>query len=78
MTNDDLDPHDAALDRALSALPEPEVDSLWARATRLAAQRRLQARPPVALGLRYEPLLLIALSAAQLIWAALRVLALAH
>jgi hypothetical protein len=78
MTDDDRDPHDAALDRALSGLPEPEVDPLWSRATRLAAERRSSAAQPVARGLRYEPFLLIALSAAQLIWAALRVLALAH
>jgi hypothetical protein len=63
MTKDDRDRHDAALDRALAALPEPGVDPLWSRATRLAAERRLQAARPLA---------------AQLLWAALRVLALAR
>jgi hypothetical protein len=78
MTDHDRDPNDAALDRALASLPGPEVDPLWSRATRLAAERRLHATQPVARGLRYEPFLLIALSAAQLLWAALRVLALAR
>jgi hypothetical protein len=75
MTEHDRDPHDAALDRALAALPEPEVDPLWSRATRLAAERRLRAAQPLTRSSRYEPFLLIALSAAQLLWAALRVLA---
>ena len=69
----------AALDHAVRALPEPAPDPLWARSTLVAAQRRLttKARPPGML-LRYEPLVLVALSVLQLTWAALRVFAFAR
>jgi hypothetical protein len=69
---------EAALDRALASLPQPEVDALWSRATRVAAQRRLGGRPRIARMARYEPALLVLLSIAQLIWAALRVFATAR
>ncbi|HMI93680.1 MAG TPA: hypothetical protein VK509_20040 [Polyangiales bacterium] len=72
------DAREAALDRALASLPEPEVDALWSRATRVAAQRRLGGGPVMARLARYEPALLVLLSAAQLIWAALRVFAFAR
>jgi hypothetical protein len=69
--------HDA-LDRALAALPNAEPDPLWSRATRVAAERRLHGGHSVSRAMRYEPWLLIALSALQLAWAALRVFALAR
>jgi hypothetical protein len=72
------DRREAALERALASLPEPDVDPLWARATRVAAQRRLVGGPIAARFARYEPLFLVLLSAAQLIWAALRVFAFAR
>lgn len=73
------DAHAAALDRALRALPDPTPDPLWTRATLVAAQRRLttDARAP-GMFLRYEPLVLVALSVLQLTWAALRVFAFAR
>jgi len=68
----------AALDRALCRLPQPDVDPLWSRATQVAARRRLGSGPLVARMARYEPLFLVLLSAAQLLWAALRVFAFAR
>jgi hypothetical protein len=69
---------EAALDRALASLPQPELDPLWSRATQVAAQRRLHGAPLAARLARYEPLFLVLLSAAQLLWAALRVFAFAR
>jgi hypothetical protein len=74
----ELQARERALDEALAGLPQPEVDPLWARATRVAAQRRLGGGPLVAGMARYEPLFLVLLSVAQLIWAALRVFAFAR
>jgi hypothetical protein len=69
---------EAALDHALAGLRQPEVDPLWSRATQVAAQRRLRGPAIAARMARYEPLLLVVLSAAQLLWAALRVFAFAR
>jgi hypothetical protein len=69
---------EAALDRALATLPQAEVDPLWSRATQVAALRRLHGAPFASRVARYEPLLLVLLSAAQLLWAALRVFAFAR
>ena len=70
---------DAALDRALAALPQPEVDPLWARSTLVTAQRRLAAGRRASGRLaRYEPVVLVTLSVLQLLWAALRVFAFAR
>jgi hypothetical protein len=68
-----------ALDQALAALPQPDVDPLWARGALIAAQRRLAAGRRASGRLaRYEPLLLVTLSLLQLAWAALRVFAFAR
>jgi hypothetical protein len=72
------DSHDADL-AALSSLPRVDLDRLQTRAIRVTALRELRSRSPAtrrSLAARYEPALLYALSAAQMLWAAARVLAL--
>ena len=72
-------PEHAALDRALHALPAPDPDPIWTRATLVAAQRRLhEDQRRTNLLVRYEPFVLIVLSVLQLTWAALRVFAFAR
>lgn len=78
MTDQPAPNDDPSLDRALAALPNAAPDPLWSRATRVAAERRLQSPQRISVAMRYEPFLLIALSAMQLAWATLRVFALAR
>ncbi|MET0343701.1 MAG: hypothetical protein ABW252_21995 [Polyangiales bacterium] len=75
MRDDDTD-DDPALSRALAELPRVDMPKLAARALRVRAERRLDGRRPGWLA-RQEPRVLVALSAAQLVWAVLRVLDLA-
>jgi len=77
--NQDLKPSvvDAELDAALVSLGRADLPPLAVRSVLLAAQRRLaQVGRPASRLERYEAALLVTLSAAHLLWAAIRVLSL--
>jgi hypothetical protein len=69
------DPSDRALDHALEGLTPPQLDPLTRRAQLQRAEARLrQTRAPSSVK-HYEPPLLVALAAMQLVWLVARVLA---
>jgi hypothetical protein len=79
MSKDD----DDRFDRRLSDLPRVDPDPTLVRSTRNAALRVLrtsmnQDAAPRPISVRYVPALLYALSAAQLLWAATRLVAWSH